>query len=212
MSSLDIPKDSFLRKLLLGITRPGTTATAVFTNGLLVPADEAQVNPPATNETTLTAIVTSAVGVIKTWVFQAYIPRNMRIGGRMRAYAFFDVTTGAGGACVGRLNLTVKKSGVAISGVTPYNSPNINLNATTDNKFNNMIVDVPEILFKAGDTLDVVVELEVTTALAGDPTAVVVLYHNPVPTMALLTSPATTLTDIVEKVTYPNAFAVKFDF
>lgn len=102
---------------------------------------------------------------------------NVR-SGRVRAQ-WQIVTQASAGAPQGRLNYHWEKNGAAISGASTVNGGAQNLGAAAGTQYTDIVsVPLPSgVTFDAGDTLDLVIGFEVTTAVAG--TGEVQLNHDP---------------------------------
>ena len=79
-----------------------------------------------------------------------------------------------------RVNLDLKKSGSAITGVTKATGTERVPNSTTEITYPEILaIDLPATEFSAGNTLDIVVELEITAVDATNPGITFKLYCDP---------------------------------
>lgn len=163
---------------------PSSTAsgTVAYTDGVLIPSQTINkgVSQPTT---TISAIDTNASGTKFSLEYALRCAYNVTFAGQVRARCKWATTTGAGGAATGRIFLDVKRKDTAgnvssipnlakgfgntraISGVAQYTE-------------NQIVVNVPSSTFVPGESIVVVVGLEV---IATNPTTtlVVVVSTNP---------------------------------
>lgn len=125
-------------------------------------------------------VATDAVGVKGVLVFRLTLPR-LDVAADAYALLRWDVNVASTGTPFGRLNLEVQREGAAILGLVKAASPARNLSAAAGTRYDEVLhVRIPPTTWEAGERLDAVIELEVTTA-SGSPgsTGRYALRHDP---------------------------------
>jgi len=133
------------------------------------------------SETVLDTGNQTTTGIKVTRTYKIPIPANMVLAGRVWLFGrsvAYNQTANTGDKA--RVNLDLKKNGNAIDGVTKATGaeriPNSTAEATHPEI---LVVDLPATEFNAGDTLDIVVELEITAVDATNPGITFKLYCDP---------------------------------
>ena len=133
------------------------------------------------SETTLSTGNQTTTGIKLTRTYKLPIPADMTIAGRVWLFGksgAFNATANTGDKA--RVNLNLQKNGSAISGVTKVNGTERVPNSTAEVSFSEILaIDLPSTEFSAGDTLDIIVELEITAVDATDPGITFKLYCDP---------------------------------
>ena len=133
------------------------------------------------SETTLSTGNQTTTGIKLTRIYKLPIPADMTIAGRVWLFGksgAFNATANTGDKA--RVNLNLQKNGSAISGVTKVNGTERVPNSTAEVSFSEILaIDLPSTEFSAGDTLDIIVELEITAVDATNPGITFKLYCDP---------------------------------
>ncbi|MDP3910549.1 MAG: hypothetical protein Q8Q14_09150 [Gemmatimonadales bacterium] len=127
-----------------------------------------------------TVVPTAAVGVAATLRFGLRPPTPTHTGRLALIGSFaWEVTVGGGAGATGRLNLTLLRNGLAITGVTAAQGATQVLDAVVGPFREVLVVELPEgTLIDADDVFEVAVQIErVVAGAAGN--ATVRVHHNP---------------------------------
>jgi len=134
-----------------------------------------------TSETNFTNSGTAAA-VLGTRIWKLKIPCDMILSGKVIVLGKVGMlnTVAANATDAGRINLNLQKNGAAITGVTKVNGSTHVPNSTTEVTYDLILaIDLPSTSFSSGDTLDVVIEEEMTAADATNPGLQIKLYTDP---------------------------------
>jgi len=133
------------------------------------------------SETVLDTGNQTTTGVKLTRTYKLPIPADMIIAGRIWLFGksgAFNATANTGDKA--RVNLNLQKNGSAITGVTKATGTERVPNNTTECTYSEILaIDLPATEFSAGDTLDIIVELEITAVDATNPGITFKLYCDP---------------------------------
>jgi len=133
------------------------------------------------SETVLDTGNQTTTGIKLSRTYKLPIPANMIIAGRIWLFGksgAFNETANTGDKA--RVNLDLRKNGSAISGVTKATGTERVPNNTAECNYSEILaVDLPATEFSVGDTLDIVVELEITAVDATNPGITFKLYCDP---------------------------------
>jgi len=124
--------------------------------------------------------LTHGPGVLFSRTFTLYIPVDMKVAGsvfvRVKTGAYNTVTNNTGDAY--RVNVRVYKNGSTVIGTT--NGETHIPNSTSEVTYTDILcVDLTATDFSAGDSLDIKVEIEVTSVDSTNPGINVKLYMDP---------------------------------
>ena len=132
-------------------------------------------------ETVLDTGVQTTTGVKVTRVYKVPVPADMTIAGRVWLFGksgALNQTANTGDKA--RVCFTLRKNGSAIAGVTQARGTERIPNSATEVNYTEILaVDLPKTSFNAGDTLDLVVDLEVTAVDGSNPGIQFKLYCDP---------------------------------
>jgi len=132
-------------------------------------------------ETTLDTGNQTATGIKITRTYSIIIPVDCKIAGKVILIGksgAFNTTANTGDSA--RINLDVQKDGSAISGVTKTNGTSHTPNSTTEVNYDEVLeITIPSTDFSSGDSLDVIVELEIVTVDETNPGITLKLYCDP---------------------------------
>ena len=133
------------------------------------------------SETVLDTGNQTTTGIKVTRTYKMPIPANMILAGRVWLFGrsvAYNQTANTGDKA--RVNLDLKKNGSAIDGVTKATGTERVPNSTTEVTYPEILaVDLPTTEFNAGDTLDIIVELEITAVDDTNPGITFKLYCDP---------------------------------
>lgn len=133
------------------------------------------------SETVLDTGNQTTTGIKVTRIYKLPIPANMIIAGRVWLFGrsvAYNQTANTGDKA--RVNLNLKKNGSAITGVTKATGTERVPNSTDEITYPEILaIDLPATEFSAGDTLDIIVELEITAVDGGNPGITFKLYCDP---------------------------------
>lgn len=163
-----------------------SNSTTAYTDGRLVSSIAVTRDTPVT-QTTISSIDTTAAGVKFTNYYRLRVPYQVSLAPQIRARVRWSVTTNAPAGATGRINIDVRRADTAgnissISGVTKGSGLPRALQVAVPPIIyteNQIVVDVPNQTFVAGEALVILVEFEVLATSAGN-TLVVVLATDPV--------------------------------
>ena len=119
-----------------------------------------------TGETIIDTGMQTTTGIKETRRYKMLVPCNLDIAGKFILYGksgALNSTASANNAA--RINLNLEKNGGAITGVTKVNGIERIPNNTAEVNYDEVIaIDLLKVTFSGGDSLDIVVELEITVA------------------------------------------------
>jgi len=173
--------DRSLAKTHYGAVKPGASAALPVSDGILVPYDTLipGTSQPLLNKAsndTGTAVGTVLISNKFTYKFPYEITAALRIRARVK-WEVLLATAGPAGSQV-RVNLTANKSGAAISGVVAGNGPNRPVDAAYTYAEDNLVCEIPSTTYKAGETLDAIIEFENRAVVVGT-SLTLYLYADP---------------------------------
>ncbi|RLE64923.1 MAG: hypothetical protein DRJ47_06510 [Thermoprotei archaeon] len=123
----------------------------------------------------------TTTGVKATRTYRVPVPANMVLAGRVWLFgksAACNQTANTGDKA--RVNLNLQKSGSGIGDVTRVSGVERVPNSTTEVTYTEILaIDLPATEFGAGDTLDIIVELEVTAVDSSNPGITFKLHCDP---------------------------------
>jgi hypothetical protein len=163
---------------------PSSTAsgTVAYTDGVLIPSKT--INKSVSQATTtISSIDTNASGTKFSLEYALRCAYNVTFAGQVRARVKWATTTGAGGAATGRIFVDVKRKDTAgnVSSIPNlakgYGSTRA-ISGVTNYTENQIVVNVPSSTFVPGESIVVVVGLEVIATNAAA-TLVVAVSTNP---------------------------------
>lgn len=130
----------------------------------LVPVDISYI--AKSEETVIDTGMQTTTGIKETRTYKIRIPCDMILAGKIILFGKSGaLNSTASTTNAARVNLNLQKNGSAISGVTKVNGTERIPNSTTEVNYTEILgIDLPSTSFSAGDTLDIIVELEVTSA------------------------------------------------
>ena len=177
--------DSLLARGFFGASRTANpvddtavVSSTVYTNNLLIPQDAIYHTSPVILWNS--GVINSAsTGVKVTHGFQARLPYNVIVSGRVRVRLKWTVVVGAGGAsCSGRMGADLLRDGVAIPDLNKAKGPARDVNTGALTYTETLIIDVPASTnFGAGSTFDLHIFFEITGT--GGATLQIGLYCDP---------------------------------
>ena len=133
------------------------------------------------SETVLDTGNQTTTGIKVTRTYKMPIPANMMLAGRVWLFGrsvAYNQTANTGDKA--RVNLDLKKSGSVIDGVTKATGTERVPNNTNEITYPEILtIDLPATEFNAGDTLDIIVELEITAVDDTNPGITFKLYCDP---------------------------------
>lgn len=160
---------SLLAKSFYAVPRSNAIYTDNIADGLLVRSDTAAKtgsgSPTITRLDSVGVVDTQALGVKKTHVFKLAVPDSVVLGGYVRVRCKWDIVASAPAGTIGRVNLDMKHNGAAIPSLSKFSGKPRALDAAPATVYiEQWMVLVPPTTetFRAGDTIDIVIEFEVT--------------------------------------------------
>lgn len=123
----------------------------------------------------------TTTGIKETRTYKIKIPTDMILSGKIILFGKsggLNATANTGDKF--RINLNIQKNGADITGVTKINGTEHTPNNTAEQNYTEILgIDLPSISFSSGDTLDVIVEVEITAVDATNPGITAKLYCDP---------------------------------
>jgi hypothetical protein len=163
---------------------PSSTAsgTVAYTDGVLIPSKTINKSVSQTT-TTISSIDTNASGDKFSLLYSLRCAYNVSFAGQLRARVKWATTTGAGGAATGRIFVEVRRKDTsgnvsAIPGLVRGYGNTRAISGIVNYVENQITVSLPAQTFTPGESIVVVVGLEVIATNAAA-TLVVVVSTNP---------------------------------
>jgi hypothetical protein len=157
---------------------PSSTAsgTVAYTDGVLIPSKTVNKSVSQTT-TTISSIDTNASGDKFSLLYSLRCAYNVSFAGQLRARVKWATTAGAGGAATGRIFVDVKRKDTsgnvsAIPNLSKGYGSTRAISGITNYVENQIIVNVPAQTFTPGESIVVVVGLEVIATNAAATLAV----------------------------------------
>lgn len=148
---------SFFASRFYGVQRSNVAQTDSLSEGLLVAIDTPVKDSCFPYQYKAAVSTNVAVGVVLfTHTFKVRVPVSWVCNGNIRCKVKWRVNAAAAAGALARVQMDIKKSGAAITGLTAYNGSDRALDVIADFTECWMVCAIPTgISFKAGDSIEV---------------------------------------------------------
>lgn len=168
--------EATLTKSLLMATASG----AAGDENLLIDA-ESLIGESKSASSSSGSIATDSTGVKATLTFEHRVPQDITIAPDVFVRLLYEIAVASLGTPNGRINIDIQKDGGSIATLSKALGDARDWDDTAGTQYEEFFrVQIPSTTFAAGETLDILVEFEVTTASgSGGSTATLTLHHDP---------------------------------
>lgn len=111
------------------------------------------------------SIATDSTGVKFTGTWEYTMPQKITLASDVLVYIQWEVVTASAGSPEANINIDIQKNGSTISATKAVSVTARDISAAAETQYQDLMrIEIPETTWNRGDTLDVVVEFDVTTA------------------------------------------------